>query len=73
MSFSGIKPPLFRLAVWLASAIALIITAGASGEAKQRRPIVQKTYAQATPAPLQQQKPVKLRYYGGPKFPMFSE
>jgi hypothetical protein len=73
MSFSGIERSVFRSAVLLASAIALIIAAGTGGEAKQRMAIKKNAYAQAAPAPLQQQKPVKLLYYGGPKSPMYPE
>jgi hypothetical protein len=59
--------------MWFASAIALIIATGTGGEAKERKAVVTKTYAQSDPAQPQQQNRAKLRYYGGPKSPMFSE
>jgi hypothetical protein len=46
--------------VGLLAAVALVLAGCASGEAEKRRGEVQ-------PPP----KPVKLRYYGGPKSPMY--
>jgi hypothetical protein len=73
MSFSGTERPLISPAVWLASALALIVTADTSAEAKRRAAIAKKTYAHAAPTPPPKQEPVKLRYYGGPKSPMYPE
>jgi hypothetical protein len=53
-------------------AIAMIIASCVSNDARTRKAAVTKTAAtDATAA--QQQKPVKLRYYGGPKSPMYPE
>jgi hypothetical protein len=73
MSFSRTERPLISPAVWLASALALIVTADTSAEAKRLATIAKKTYAHAALAPLPKQEPAKLRYYGGPKSPMFPE
>jgi hypothetical protein len=51
----------------LAGAIALIVAGCASGEAAGRK----KVLTAASSA--QQEKPVKLRYYGGPKYPRYPE
>jgi hypothetical protein len=72
MRLSGIERLTGRPAVWLAGAIALVIAAGTGSEARQRKVVTAaKAYAQDTP--VQQQKPVKLRYFGGPKSVMSPE
>jgi len=53
-------------------AIAMIIASCASNDAGTRKAAVTKTVATDTTA-ARQQKPVKLRYYGGPKSPMYPE
>lgn len=63
--------PLGRSVVWLAGAMALIAAATTFSEARKREVRVAKAYAPATQ--VQQQKPIKLRYYGGPKSPMYPE
>jgi hypothetical protein len=53
-------------------AITMVIASCASNDAGTRKAAVAKTVATDTAA-AQQQKPVKLRYYGGPKSPMYPE
>jgi hypothetical protein len=72
MRFPAIEQPLGRRAAWFVGALAIVFS-GASGEAREHKVAVAKTYAQAAPARLQQQKPIKLRYFSGPKSPMFPE
>jgi hypothetical protein len=45
----------------------------AVGEAEARNSAVQRAYGQATAPRPQQPKPVKMRYYGGPKSGMSAE
>lgn len=67
MKTARIKKGLIWSATWFASAIA-VIAAGCSGsEAGARKAAVVK----ASAAP--QEKPIKLRYYGGPKSPMYPQ
>jgi hypothetical protein len=65
------QPP-GRQAAWVAGAL-VIAFSGTSSEARKHKVALAKTHAQAAPARLQQRKPIKLRYFGGPKFPMFPE
>jgi hypothetical protein len=75
MTISGIETPFSRLTICLAGAIALILATGASSKASVRKAVPAKVYATSlTPANLTpQQKPVKLRYFGGPKSLMSAE
>jgi hypothetical protein len=67
MKTSTTTVPLGQPFARLAVAIAFIIAGCASSDAGGRKATVVK--ARATQQ--QQQKPVKLRYYGGPKYPMY--
>jgi hypothetical protein len=63
---------LFRWsAIWLASAIVTVAAGCTHGDASARKAAVMKT--SAAPPPARQEKPVKLRYYGGPKYPRYPE
>jgi hypothetical protein len=62
-----IKKGLIWPAIWLASAIAVIAAGCSNSDAGARKAALMK--AKAAP----QEKPVKLRYYGGPKSPMYPE
>jgi hypothetical protein len=53
--------------IWLAGAIALIAAGCTNGDAGTRKAELMKASS------AQQQKPTKLRYYGGPKYPMYPE
>jgi hypothetical protein len=55
---------------WLATAIAVIAAGCTSSDAGARKAALMKASAAST-AP--QEKPVKLRYYGGPKYPRYPE
>jgi len=61
------RPPSRPVIIGLLSAVALVGAACASSTAGARKEATVKTGAP------QQQKPVKLRYYGGPKSPMYPE
>jgi hypothetical protein len=63
MASSG-KERLIGALVSVASAIALVATTSMSGQAGMRNMTVIK-------AATIKQKPIKLRYYGGPKYPMY--
>ncbi len=63
--------PVGRSVVWLAGAMALMAAATTVSEARKRE--VRAAKACAPAAPVQQQKPIRLRYYGGPKSPMYPE
>jgi len=57
-------------AIVLAGAVAMIAAGCISSDARARK----ATAAKASPAPIQSQqpeKPIKMRYYGGPKSPMY--
>jgi hypothetical protein len=74
MTLTGIKRPLGRPAVWLAGVVVATMAVGASSDALARRATTTKAYAAAVPLdPAQPQKPLKLRYFGGPKSVMYSE
>ncbi len=64
--------PVGRSAVVGLLAIAMIIASSASNDARVRKTGLAKTPPAKTLA-AQQEKPVKLRYYGGPKSPMYPE
>jgi hypothetical protein len=66
MKTARIKKGLIGPAVWLASAIA-VIAACSNSDAGQPKAAQMK----ATTIP--QEKPIKLRYYGGPKYPMYPQ
>ena len=53
-------------AIWLTGMMALFIT-GCTGDAGARKAALMKASA------IPQEKPIKLRYYGGPKYPMYPE
>jgi hypothetical protein len=53
--------------VWLATAIAVIAAGCTASDAGARKAALMK----ASAAP--QEKPIKLRYYGGPKYPRYPE
>ena len=55
---------------WLATAIAVIAAGCTSSDAGARKAALMKASA-ANAQP--QEKPVKLRYYGGPKYPRYPE
>jgi hypothetical protein len=73
MKFSGIKRLLRRPAVWLAGAAVVTMAVGATGDALARRAVKKAHASVAALAPAPQQKPVRLRYFGGPKSPMYPE
>jgi hypothetical protein len=58
-------------------AIGMIISSCASNDARMRKSAAMKTAATSTAVTdttvMQQEKTVKLRYYGGPKSPMYPE
>jgi hypothetical protein len=56
--------------IWLATAVAVIAAGCTNSDAGTRKAALMKA-ASAAPAP--QEKPVKLRYYGGPKSPRYPE
>jgi hypothetical protein len=57
-------------AIVLAGAFAMITAGCISSDARARKAAVTK--ASASPIPSQQpEKPIKMRYYGGPKSPMY--
>jgi hypothetical protein len=62
---------LIRSAIALASAI-VFVAAGSTGIGARMRSKAAKvsTVQQHT---IEQQKPIKLRYYGGPKYPMYPQ
>ena len=70
MRFSAIEQLPGRQAAWFVGVLAIVFS-GTIGEAREHKVGVAKTDAQAAPARLQQ--PIKLRYFGGPKSPMFPE
>jgi type IV pilus biogenesis protein CpaD/CtpE len=65
MRKSRIEKPLRWPTIWIAGAIAAILAGCTHGDAAARKAAPAKTDA------TQEQKPVKLRYYGGPKYPMY--
>jgi hypothetical protein len=62
-----IKNRLIWPAVWLASAIAVIAAGCSSSDAGSPKAAQMKANA------AQQEKPIKLRYHGGPKYPMYPQ
>jgi hypothetical protein len=67
MRTSRIVVPLSWLTIWLAGAIVLIMAGCTNSDAGTRKAALMKA------SMTQQQKPIKLRYYGGPKYPMYPE
>jgi hypothetical protein len=59
-----------RARVWLAAAAAVIMISGPKAEARKVAGV--RPTASSTPAALPQ-KPLKLRYFGGPKSPIYPE
>lgn len=53
--------------IWLLGAVGLIVASCTNTDAGARKAALRDA------ASAQQQKPVKLRYYGGPKYPMYPE
>ena len=70
MTTTRIERPHSWPIVWLAVAIAVIAAGCTSSDAGARKAALMKASA-ASVAP--QEKPVKLRYYGGPKYPRYPE
>jgi hypothetical protein len=69
-----IKPLPDRLAMVGPLAVAVILVGSIDSDARVRKTAHAKTVASAKiAATMPQQKPVKLRYYGGPKSPMYPE
>jgi hypothetical protein len=64
---SRIEKLLMWSTIWLAGAIALIVAGCTNSDAGARKAALMKA------STAQQQKPIKLRYYGGPKYPMYPE
>jgi hypothetical protein len=69
MKTSRIEKRLSRPTIWLAGAIVLIMADCTSSEAATRK----KALTTASSSSAQQAKPIKLRYYGGPKYPRYPE
>jgi hypothetical protein len=69
MRTSRIEKRLIRPTIWLASLIALVIAGSSNSDAGTRKAAL----INARGAAAQQEKPITLRYYGGPKYPMYSE
>jgi hypothetical protein len=67
MKTSSVERRWSRPLIWLVGAIALIAAGCANSEAAARK----KKALTVSPAP--QEKPVRLRYYGGPKSPRYPE
>ncbi len=67
MRTSRIKKLVSRPTIWLASVIAVIAAGCSNSDAGARKAALMK----ASAAP--QEKPIKLRYYGGPKYPRYPE
>ena len=62
-----IVKPLSWPTIWLACAIALIMAGCTNSDSGTRKAALMKASS------AEQQKPIKLRYYGGPKYPMYPE
>jgi hypothetical protein len=67
MRTSSIEKRLKWPVIWLTSTIAVVAAGCTTGDASARKAALMK----ASTAP--QEKPVKLRYYGGPKYPRYPE
>ncbi len=67
MTTRRIKSPSSTMTVWLAAALALIIGGCTNTDAGTRKAALMKASS------AQQEKPIRLRYYGGPKYPMYPE
>jgi hypothetical protein len=66
MRTSRIEKPLSWPTIWLAGAIALNMAGCTNSDAGARKAALMN-------ASSAHQKPIKLRYYGGPKYPMYPE
>jgi hypothetical protein len=64
---SRIKKLFSWLTIWFVSAIAVVAAGCTNSDAGARKAALMK----ASAAP--QEKPIKLRYYGGPKYPRYPE
>jgi hypothetical protein len=73
MRLSGIERAPGWQVVWSAAVIALVMAAVTRAEAGVRKSTVAKTYGQVAIAQQQSQKPIRLRYFGGPKSMMSPE
>jgi hypothetical protein len=62
-----IKERFFWSTISLAGAIVLV----AASEAGAHKAVLIKHSTAQQQKPVHQQKPIKLRYYGGPKYPMY--
>ena len=71
MNASRIEKQLSRSAVWLAVAIALVIAGCTGSEAGVRPKKASTAVNSAQQDSAQREKPVKMRYYGGPKYPRY--
>ena len=67
MRTSRTEKPLSWSTIWLAGAIVLIMAGCTNSDAGTRKAALMKASS------AQEQKPIKLRYYGGPKYPMYPE
>jgi hypothetical protein len=76
MTISRIKGRFGRSAVSLAGAVALTMAASTSSDARAHKAAGLKTalaMATAQVAPAPQSKPIRLRYFGGPKSAMSAQ
>jgi hypothetical protein len=67
MRTPGIKKPFSWPTIWLAGAVVLIMAGCTNSDTGTRKAALMKASS------AQEQKPIKLRYYGGPKYPMYPE
>jgi hypothetical protein len=67
----GTETPRSRIVASLAGAIALIMAVSGSSQGAVRKATAAKSSAAAQEGTAQQQKPVKPRYFGGPKSAMY--
>jgi hypothetical protein len=72
MKTSMIEKRLIWPTISLAGAIALIAAGCTNSDAGARKAALMKASA-AQQDTAQQEKPIKLRYYGGPKYPRYPE
>jgi hypothetical protein len=64
---SRIEKLVIRPSICLTAAIALIAASFTFSDAAARKAVPMKA------STTQQEKPIKLRYYGGPRYPMYPE
>jgi len=70
MKTPRIKEPFFLWTIPLAGAIVLVAASCTDGEAGAHKVLIKPNTTQQQ-KPMQQEKPIRLRYYGGPKYPMY--